>query len=55
MMKKYLSILMMALFAAVAGTSFAITATPYGVADEPSQSKPPVDCKKTPNDPACKK
>lgn len=53
MMKKVRSILMMALFA-LAGTSFAgVTVSTYG--DEPSQAKPPVDCKKTPDDPACKK
>lgn len=54
--KKLLSILMMALFAGLAGTSFAtVTASTYGIADEPSQAQPPADCKKKPDDPRCKK
>jgi hypothetical protein len=53
---KIRSVLMMALLAALTGTSFAgVTGSPYGVADSPSQAQPPVDCKKDPTDPRCKK
>lgn len=42
---------LLALFAILVGTSFA----PLSIADPSSpQASPPVDCKKTPNDPACK-
>jgi hypothetical protein len=42
---------LLALFAILVGTSFA----PLSVADtSPQAQQPPVDCKKTPNDPACK-
>jgi len=52
---KIRSVLMMALFAALTSTSFAaVTASSYGVADTPS-AQPPVDCKKDPTDPRCKK
>jgi hypothetical protein len=53
-MKKISSVLMIVLFA-LAGTSFAaVTGSSYGVADTP-QAQPPVDCKKDPTDPRCKK
>lgn len=42
---------LLALFAIVAGMSFAS----LGIAEtSPQAQQPPVDCKKTPNDPACK-
>jgi len=55
--------LMMALLAGFAGTTFAAVAAQaagssgfFSNADTPSQSQgtPPVDCKKTPDDPRCK-
>ena len=62
--KKVRSILMMALFVTLSGTSFAAAtassaALPVnafiGAADTPSQSpETPVDCKKKPDDPRCK-
>lgn len=41
---------LLALFAILVGTSFA----PLSIADPSSPQAAPVDCKKTPNDPACK-
>lgn len=62
--KKVRSILMMALFVTLGGTSFAATTAPsaalhvnafFSGADTPSQSQDtPVDCKKKPDDPRCK-
>lgn len=62
--KKVCSILMMALFVTLGGTSFAATTAPsaalnviafFSGADTPSQSQDtPVDCKKKPDDPRCK-
>jgi hypothetical protein len=60
--KKICSILMMALFVTVGGTSFAAATAPsaqlnvialFSGADTPSQDTP-VDCKKKPDDPRCK-
>jgi len=62
--KKVCSILMMALFVTLGGTSFAAVTAPsaalhvyafFSGADTPSQSQDtPVDCKKKPDDPRCK-
>jgi hypothetical protein len=50
-MKKVCFTLMLALFAV--GTSFATVTAPSS-SDTPSQAQPPVDCKKSPDDPRCK-
>jgi hypothetical protein len=54
--KKVRPILMVALFATLAGTSFAAAPAPsFSAADTPSQAQePPVDCKKKPDDPRCR-
>jgi hypothetical protein len=35
--------------------AFGASSIAYAAPGDPQQSKPPVDCKKTPNDPSCKK
>jgi hypothetical protein len=35
--------------------AFGINGVAFAAPSDPQQSKPPVDCKKTPDDPSCKK
>lgn len=50
LLAKLLAPVMMVAFVGLAGTTIA---APYG-SDEASQAAPPVDCKKTPENPKCK-
>jgi hypothetical protein len=34
--------------------AFGFSSMAFAAPNDPQQAKPPVDCKKTPNDPSCK-